>query len=375
MQAGDEARRLTPVPETDEIRVNWAEGSIELPEQTVEKVAQLAEASRPGSPARAGTELSGGTGPLNSNPPTRAATGFSGGTGNSANNPPTLNFRDEHGNQFTATPDGNGDWKVSEIFSRPAALARQNRTEITTAIKCVAFALVAGGEALKAAGQETYGKGLKITGNALMGAAQFSDAGHYGHSALVTAREEGLREAFADGRKAVLGFVGGAAAAVSAAVDGGDNAIANSITAGLGGFAAVSTGPTRVEQKQTEEEKRKHFYDHDSQVEAQSHLDRPLPLPRNYTGFSGSNPESTIRSGAPSLHQVPQGVPMRPTLPSNNSQGSTAQSVRDMLPQQFVQRRDTQNSGASTTENPTARPPAAVLPASQAKSGRKMGPG
>ncbi len=323
MQAGEDgSRRLTPVPEIDEIRVNWREGSIELDERTV---TRLAEASRPGSPTRVGTELGGGTGPLTSNPPNRVATGFSGGTGVSSNNPPTLHFRDEHDNRFQATPDGKGDWKVSEVFSRPVALARQNRTEITTAIKCVAFALVAGGEALKAAGKETVGKGLKITGNALMGAAQFSDAGHYGHSAVVTARAEGLSAAFADGRKAVLGFAGGAAAAVSAAIDGGDNSIANSVTAGLGGFAAVSTGPTRVEQKQTEKDNKKHFYDHDSQVEAQSHLERPLPPPRNYTGLADEperapeyDPEpppgaaGTARLGPPSPATTPRAASHSP---------------------------------------------------------------
>ncbi|MET4927639.1 hypothetical protein P3L51_35675 [Streptomyces sp. PSRA5] len=210
------------------------------------------------------------------------------GGSNLSGDQPAVAFRDEHDNVITAVSDGAGGWKVD--FVRMGAWAKLYRTQITTAVKGLAYALLASGNIAKSLGHNNLGEGLQKAGNVTNTATALSDVAHYGHSAFQTYRKEGLTVAtFKDLGKALgqtLGLGAGAMAALSPS---------ESVQAGanLATFAAIAaTGRTVQEKKQADEDARRLFYRH-SREEAMIGVNgTPVPLrggsrtPSTTTGFS-----------------------------------------------------------------------------------------
>ncbi|MFE9687987.1 hypothetical protein [Streptomyces sp. NPDC006285] len=165
-------------------------------------------------------------------------------------------FRDEHGNVITAVSDGQGDWNVD--FVRLAGLARIYRTQITTVVKGVAYALLASGNVANLYGYQGVGGVLQKAGNAVNAVTSISDVVNYGYSAFNSnQKKEPKTEVYRDMGKA-LGQLCGMGAGMYGALSSTQKAQAasNFVT-----FAAIAaTGPTFMEKKRAEEEARRLFY-------------------------------------------------------------------------------------------------------------------
>ncbi|GAA4788329.1 hypothetical protein [Streptomyces ziwulingensis] len=165
-------------------------------------------------------------------------------------------FRDEHNDVITAVLDGQGDWNIG--FLRWTEWAQCYRTQITTAVKGFAYALMASGDIAKSEGRQRLGSALRTAGNVVNSTTAFSDVAHYGHSAYKSYQQHRLATpTVKDLGKAggqLLGLVVGVAAALSPSQS--VQAASSLVT-----FAAIAaTGPTQQEEQKAQEEAHRLFY-------------------------------------------------------------------------------------------------------------------
>jgi hypothetical protein len=154
-------------------------------------------------------------------------------------------FRDEHDNVTTAVSDGQGGWSVG--FVQWADGAQRYRTQITTFVKGLAYALMASGNLAKSEGHQNLGSALQTAGNVVNAVTSLSDVAHYGNSAYQSYQRHGLTPATSKDLSKAGGQLLGLGAGVAAALSQSESvqAAANFMT-----FAAIAaTGQSKTEQE------------------------------------------------------------------------------------------------------------------------------
>ncbi|MGK3945117.1 hypothetical protein [Streptomyces sp. RP5T] len=253
-------------------------------------------------------------------------------------NLPVVSFHDNNGPLAKATPDGVGGWSVK--VARIVSLGMAERTQVATAIKSIAAALVIAGESLKQSGNPS-GNAVKTAGNVTMSLTQLLDMVNYGTSARETAKKDGLRAGIPDMRKTTLQGIGMGAVIAAAIYQGGENPIANAAAMGISTLAAMSaTGPSRVEEAASKKDHEEHFFGNPAALESREYLPA-LGGPQSQSTVSmvtasrtGTLGIASPNNSAPaSIRSIPGGMQsMLPPTRTHTSQSVDASATTSATP-------------------------------------------